>query len=388
MHPRAGSLPAVGPLALVVGLCLTTLRAVAPATAQTSPTPEIPMDGEAIYMMACANCHGADGKGVSQGQLGFTTPVPDFTDCSFATREPDGDWLAVAHAGGPVRAFSELMPSFEGVLTVEQIQLAIDHIRTFCPDDAWPRGELNLPRPLVTEKAFIEDEAVIAFGAPTEEMTSLSGEVVYEQRFGARNQIEVVVPFGWREMPVSGGTPGQTNWASAMGDMAVGIKRAMYHSLDSGTIFSLTGEIILPTGDEEEGFGKGTAVFEPFFSVGQLLPAGFFLHSQGGVELPFDEAKASREGFLRFVLGRTFELGQWGRAISPMVELLGSQELESGAEVTWDFAPQVQFPLNTRQHILMNIGVRTPMDDAFGPDTQVMTYILLDWFDGSLFEGW
>ncbi len=386
MHPRAGYLPAVGRLSsplLAVGL--SVLLGALPAAAQS---PEVPMDGKAIYLMTCANCHGADGKGVSQSQLGFTAPVPDFNDCSFATREPDGDWLAVAHAGGPVRGFSELMPSFEGLLTVEQIQLALDHIRSFCPDDAWPRGDLNLPRPLVTEKAFVEDEAVITFGAPTGDVTSVSGEVVYEQRFGARNQIEIVVPFGWREMPVAGGTPGQANWASAMGDVAVGVKRAVYHSLSSGTIFSLAGKIILPTGDEEEGFGKGTAVFEPFFSFGQILPAGFFLHSQGGVELPFDETKAEREGFLRLVLGRTFELGRWGRAVSPMVELLGGQELQGGAEVAWDIAPQVQFALNTRQHILMNIGVRTPMDDAFGPSTQVMAYVLLDWFDGSLFEGW
>ncbi|MFO7769339.1 MAG: transporter [bacterium] len=386
MYPRAGSLPAVGRLtrtALAASLLL--LLGTHPAAAQPDG---IPMDGEAIYMMSCANCHGADGKGVSQGQLGFTLPVPDLTDCDFANREPDGDWMAVAHAGGPVRGFSPLMPAFEGVLTVEQLQLAVDHIRTLCQNDDWPRGDLNLPRALVTEKAFPEDEAVFTAITPSEEITSVTGEFVYEQRFGARNQFELVIPFGWREMAVTGGAPDETNWASAMGDIAVGVKRAMYHNFGSGTIFSLTGEIILPTGDEEEGFGKGTAVFEPFFSFGQILPAGFFMHSQGGVELPFDETKSAQEGFLRFVLGRTFTVGQWGRTFAPMVELLGGQELEGGAEPSWDIAPQLFFTLNRRQHILMNIGVRTPMDDAFGPDTQVMAYILLDWFDGSFWEGW
>jgi hypothetical protein len=40
-------------------------------------------------------------------------------------------------------------------------------VRTFCASDAWPRGELNLPRALVTEKAFPEDEAVLTTSVAT-----------------------------------------------------------------------------------------------------------------------------------------------------------------------------------------------------------------------------
>ena len=35
---------------------------------------------------ACANCHGADGTGVSPTLLAFEEEVPDFTDCDFAAR--------------------------------------------------------------------------------------------------------------------------------------------------------------------------------------------------------------------------------------------------------------------------------------------------------------
>ncbi|HEY8535760.1 MAG TPA: c-type cytochrome, partial [Vicinamibacterales bacterium] len=52
--------------------------------------------GREIYQRACAACHGPDGRGVPQSQLGFDTPVPDFTDCRFVTVEPDDDWMAVA----------------------------------------------------------------------------------------------------------------------------------------------------------------------------------------------------------------------------------------------------------------------------------------------------
>ena len=58
-----------------------------------------------LYNRACAACHASDGTGNPVSTVGFDVPLPDFTDCRFASREADGDWLAVVHQGGPVRAF-------------------------------------------------------------------------------------------------------------------------------------------------------------------------------------------------------------------------------------------------------------------------------------------
>jgi hypothetical protein len=46
------------------------------------------------------------------------------------------------------------MPAFGEALDRGTIEKAIDHIRSLCADSSWPRGELNLLRALVTEKAF------------------------------------------------------------------------------------------------------------------------------------------------------------------------------------------------------------------------------------------
>ncbi len=344
--------------------------------------------GQKIYLSSCAACHGADGKGQSQSRVGFDVPLPDFSDCNFATREPDADWTAIAYQGGPVRGFSRLMPAFGDVLTFEEITKAVEYIRTFCPDKSWPRGDLNLPRAIITEKAFPEDEAVINFGVG-EKLDSISGEFVYEQRFGARNQIELVVPFGWNERPVPDGTGAAGDWTSNLGDIALGMKRALIHSSRSGSIFSAAAEIIFPTGDEAAGSGKGTFVFEPFVSYGQILPADFFLHSQFGFEFPFKSSKAEDEAFLRLVLGRTFTTGGWwGRAWSPMVELLASRELAAGEDIVFDIMPEIQVTLSKRQHIMLNLGVRIPVTDASSRDLQIMVYLLWDWFDGGFFEGW
>lgn len=347
----------------------------------TATDDPVPLSGKELYMQACSNCHGANGKGASVNQLGLQTPPPDFTDCDFANREPDGDWIAVAHQGGPTRGFSTEMPAFGEAISEEDLQKIMDHVRTFCRNDNWPRGELNLPRPLVTEKAYPEDEAVISTSYSVENEGSLMNEIVYEQRFGARNQVEIVFPFGYSEQ--SGG-----QWRGGnLGDMAIGVKRALYHNFNSGTIFSFTGEVILPTGDRANGFGKGTTVLEPFASFGQILPAGGFIQIQTGMEYPVLQDKAENEAFWRCAIGKSFNPNPWGRTWSPMIELLGSRELESGAVNHWDMVPQMQITLNKRQHIMLNVGYRFPLDDS-GRDSQLMVYILWDWFDGGFFEGW
>lgn len=340
-----------------------------------------PETGEELYGRHCATCHAKDGTGEPELNPGIDTPRPDFTDCSFVTREPDSDFMAVAHEGGPVRGFAAVMPPFGEVLTEEQIQEVLGYIRTFCTDDRWPRGELNLPRPLVTEKAYPEDEAVLTTSVDVENEGAVMNELVYEKRFGARNQLEIVVPFGVRER-ASG------DWSGArLGDIALGAKRALYHSLERGTIFSMASEVILPTGDSELGFGSGTTIVEPFASFGQFLPADAFVQVQGGAELPIDRDATTDEIFLRGALGRSFTQGRWGRAWTPMVEAIGWRDLAAGAQTHWDLAPQMQVTLNKRQHVMLNVGVRIPMDDP-GRDTQFVVYLLWDWFDGGLFEGW
>ena len=338
-------------------------------------------DGEALYRAACAACHGADGRGTTQALVGFDLPLPDFTDCNFATREPDVDWLAVSHQGGPARGFSRLMPAFGAALTVDELQSVLDYIRTFCGNDDWPRGELNLPRAQVTEKAYPEDELVLTTVFAVEGAGAWMNEFVYEKRFGARNQWEIAVPFGVRERATG-------EWTGGMGDIALGVKRALLHSLASGTIFSAAAELIVPTGDEDDGFGAGTAIFEPFVALGQILPADAFVQLQAGAEFPFDRDRAEDEGFWRAVIGRTWTEGPWGRAWSPMVELLGAREFSGGPGAQWDVLPQVQVTLNRRQHVMANIGVRVPLNQRDTRQTELWIYLLWDWFDGGFFEGW
>jgi mono/diheme cytochrome c family protein len=371
----------------MLAICLTGFSICTTATQAETGQNQMKANGtgEELYRSACSSCHGVDGKGSPQHRVGFALPLPDFSDCGFASREPDADWIAIAHQGGSVREFSEIMPAFGQALSLEELSLILTHIRSFCGDNDWPPGELNLPRLLMTEKAYPEDEVIYSLAVDVEGQGAVSNKVIYEKRFGARNQFELTIPFGWEEQGI---VAGGDNWRGGLGDVAVGVKRDLFHNAGSGTIFSATGEVVLPTGDSEKGFGKGTTVFEPFVTFGQILPSEFFFQSQIGFELPTDTDRATQEGFWRFGLGRTFTAGQFGRSWSPMCEFLGAREFEDDEKVQWDFVPQMQVTLSRRQHIMLNLGVRLPLTDSDVRDTQLLFYLLWDWFDGGFFSGW
>jgi mono/diheme cytochrome c family protein len=109
------------------------------------------MHGEQIFRSTCAGCHGADGAGAPQTTVGFSVPMPDFTDCSATSPESAVDWMAVIRDGGPVRGFSRIMPAFRDLLTPEQIRNVEAYFRALFNNSSWTHGEFNVPLADVTE---------------------------------------------------------------------------------------------------------------------------------------------------------------------------------------------------------------------------------------------
>jgi mono/diheme cytochrome c family protein len=153
--------------------------------------------GEQIYKSACIACHGSDATGTPKSIAAFEPPrtFPDFTKCDQTTPEPDSAWKAVIVHGGPTRGFSQIMPSFGDALTSQQIDSVIKYLRSFCRNGHWPRGELNLPRALVTEKAYPEDEVVVSTALNAQGAPGGLTPIIHEQHFGVKNQIEVDVVY-------------------------------------------------------------------------------------------------------------------------------------------------------------------------------------------------
>jgi hypothetical protein len=332
-------------------------------------------------------CHGRDGKGAPSSVVGFDLPLPnghgfpDFTDCPTNTVEPSGDWMAVVHSGGPVRGLDRHMPAFGDALSAEQIERVVKHAWTFCRDKSWPRGDLNLPRALYTEKAFPENEALFLTGAPLGGPAGVRETVIYEKRFGSRGTYEVSVPVGASQADVGG------PWRRGLGDIEVTVRQTVHASFEQGTIVAVGGAVMLPTGKESLGLGNGYTVFEPLLLVGQMLGANGFVQMQAGYEIASSQDKGTNEAFVRTALGYSWSQDRGrGRAWTPMAEVLVAKP--SGAATELDIAPQFQVSLSKLQHILFNVGVRVPLTQRDARKPQLLTYVLWDWFDGGFLQFW
>jgi mono/diheme cytochrome c family protein len=364
-------------ISIIGGVALASLATV------TALSQQMPPDGRSIFMANCATCHGLDGRGSrTKAEVGFDLPMPNFTDCVFATREADADWSSIIHQGGPARAFPRVMPAFGSALSDDEIDAVIGYLRTLCTDKRWVRGEFNFPLGLFTEKAFPEDELVWRSAIATEGATAIDSEFVYEKRFGPTGQLEVTLPYSY----LNAG-PGLGK-RFGVGDIGLAWKQNLYFNVEQGTIFSVLGEWVLPTGNARLGLGSGSMAFETHALFAQTLPSDFVFQGQVFGGFPTRHGFANEIGW-NLNIGRTFaEDGGFGRAWTPMLEVLGAHEFAAGNKVDWDLVPQMQVSLSRRQHVLFNAGVRIPVNDTASRSPQFVFYFIWDWYDAGLFQGW
>jgi len=369
-----------------VGAFLTAALGAAPQAAagagQSNALPAV-RTGAQIYEAACVTCHGRDGRGAPKSVIGFDAVPRDFTDCT-ATAESTPDWVAVVHEGGPIRALGRQMPAFGDALPMDDIEKVVGYIRTFCAQlPKWPLGDLNFPRAFFTEKAFPESETVWTTSVGTGEAGAVGNTLVYERRFGARNQIEAVIPLNVQATSAAPGAP----WVSGLGDVALAYKRTFIGNSRTGTIAAFGGEVALPTGDESKGLGNGYAIYETFAMWDQALPRNGYLQMHGGLEIPSDSALGVKEAYLRTAVGTTFMQNRgFGRGWSPQMELLWARPFGESSE--YDLVPQLQVSLSKLQHVLIAGGVRVPLTQRDERKPEVLMYFLWDWVDGGLFSFW
>jgi hypothetical protein len=350
--------------------------------------------GREIYDAACAACHGSHGEGTPTAVAGFDQPdtFPHFNKCDETTPEYTRDWKAVILHGGAARGFSHIMPSFGGVLTSKQADQVVAYLRSLCTEPGWPLGELNVPLAMLTEKAFPESETLVKSAINASGPAGVSNELIYEQILDKRDQLEVAIPFDWARQ--QGGSS-----AGGLGDIAVGLKHVLMTRLNpprdgpfsdsTGSILSVQGEVLLPTGSWRHGFGSGEPGFGVFAMYDQLFPAQTFMELQGGFDLPLRGIHVARSAYVRSAFGKTFvEHSESGRLWTPMVEVVANRDLTGGATTNFDEVTEFQVTLNQRQHIRAALGYLVPINNTAGRPRQIELYFLWDWFDGGFLEGW
>lgn len=343
--------------------------AAAPEAAGAFPTA-----GE-IYNDACASCHGTDGRGAPEGTA-LSVPLPDFTDCNFVTREGTGNWHFLLVHGGVGLGLSPQMPAFAGVLSEPQIDAVLEHLRSFCHDPRWPRGDLNFPRLLLTDKAFPEDEVVLvpSFTKGRDQTREWNADTLIEHRVGTRAQVEMSVPLALhdaRDGPTTGG----------VGDVALAYKHVLYANAPSRTIASASIDLVVPSGDRHRGLGSGTVSFEPALLAGKQI-GRLVLQAQVQGIAPVDETRADRA--VRYLLACSYATAALRRAPVASIELETLHDV-TARQTNLFVTPELYVGLSKRGHIGVALGAQVPVaGDADPFDYRVLGFVLWDYADGGL----
>lgn len=327
-------------------------------------TPATLEAGKLLYEEACAKCHGSDGKGVPKEQLNIKTGVPDFTRCADQGEETDYKWFKILSLGGSSVGLTEDMPSFE-LYTEEQRRQAIAYSRSFCKQN-WVRGELNFERLLTTEKAYPENELILApvISHSKTTGTSIKWESILERRIGNRLQLEAVLPVAARTFT------GPRSVARGIGDGELGLKYVLAHSVAHMFIASGGFDISSPTGRRANDLGTGTWVAEPHLMLGKAF-GNVIAQGQVKWEFPFDEHKTGREFIYRADVG--YRVKPDPRGIFPSLEIVGN-----GDENTV-FIPQLRYGISKTGKWAIGIGVRKPVRGDVSERFAVLGFLLWEY---------
>jgi mono/diheme cytochrome c family protein len=329
--------------------------------------------GREVYATACALCHGRDGAGNPEWESAVRPA--SFADCA-TTAEPAEQWETIVKKGGPVRGLSSVMPAFGEAFTDEEVRDVVAYLRTFCPRaDAYPPGDLNFRRLLVTGKAFPEEELVLGVAhRPHHGTRETDLAATYEKRIGPRFQYEVSLPV---RAQASGGD------GRGVEDVEVEAKQVLYFDLRRLEILSAGLGVALPTGSESKGLGTGTLVFSPFLAYGKGW-GRTLLQAKVEARVPADAERADRE--IEYAVGVSRALGQRTIAWTPALELVGTWNTNTRLH-DYSVVVEASKPLNKLGHVIASVGVAVPIrprEDGW----RLQAYLLWDFSDGPFWLGW
>lgn len=351
---------------------------VAPAATQSI---EQPTTIPEMWGAWCARCHALNGTG-KVNEPTITVEPMDFTECALTTTETDADWERAIAKGGPGVGLSSQMPGFEDSLSAEQIRGFVSHARGFCVERRWPNGNLNFPRPILTEKAFPENEfLILPVVSHRKENGGLPGSTeiawlnLFEHRIGKRAMYEIGIPaVAHRTAALSIPSAALINTESSefgLGDIELSLKYTLFASDTAPAIVSAGVEASLPAGSESRGLGHGTTVLEPFLTAGAMF-GSWYVQAQTKVELPVDRVKADRALVYNLYLGRDTSL-------APNAWTLGVELNGENHELA--ITPQLRKGLTRTGALAAALGVMIPVIERGEQSTRWVGYLLWEFME-------
>lgn len=305
--------------------------------------------GDSLYGAWCARCHGADAHGTPVRSARLSVPPADLASCPASTAETEDQWTGIVARGGAAYGLSLDMPAYGDAGTPEQIRMVVRYVRSLCRERGWPPGELNFPRGFLVEKAYPENEVVIAARGAEQSL-------MLEHRVGRRMQFEAEVRsvFDGFDRPFDGITAA---W-----------KVDVWHSGDLRAI-ATTGVEVTPRIGRADRWE-----LEPFLLAG-VERGGFVLQTE--LVGSWEDAEGVTGGSVRGGVGRAV-----GRVV-PMLEV--GWDLPRGGDDQVTLYPQLWIRLSRLGHVAASLGAEVP---AAGGHSRLIGFLLWDFGDAPLLRGW
>lgn len=337
---------------------LACFALVAPVAARAGGADE----ARQLFALHCARCHGTDGAGTGATVHPATRPM-NFRNCRVASGEPAAEWLVAVHDGGRAVGRSHEMPAFGNRLSPPQIRALVRYLRSFCLDAGWPDGDLNFPRPMITDKAFPEDEIVLTpslSNASASAGRALDIETEIEKRVGRRSMVEIELP---AQMAATSG-----KHLAGVGDVTLGFKNVLIADRAATHIVSAGIEVTFPSAFGANDLGHHTTLFEPFVAAG-LRHGATYVQALAGLEVPARSPWADREIEYGVYIGRDL-------AERPTRWTVGAELTGENRDLA--LTPQVRRDLTRTGALAAAIGVSIPMNGREDRSTRWLGYLIWD----------
>ncbi len=337
-----------------------------------------------IYQNHCAACHGSKGQPDADNpmfkELGILPA--NFTDQLFSSREPSKDWFLVVKEGGAAKGFSEIMPAFKEVLSDSQIKKVVKYIKTLSGKHDYPSGDMNFILPIRTKKAFPEDEAVWKFRFQDDANNTTNDQIrnvlEIEKRIFKKTQLSMEISHKFDDGIDDGG--------GNVDQIEPGIKHVVYENPSQQFIASI-GALFAIKIEERSSSNE----FIPYIAAAKRITNSITFQGTARSTLLTDKFN---KGNVELSGVAHWSPSIWPRSISPGLELVASFPIDRGTGIgrksfsQLSLIPQAQIGLNKRGHIMLNLGAEIPLNETDRYDYRAYAYLIWDFADGGLFDGW
>ena len=233
------------------------------------------------------------------------------------------------------------------------------------------------------EEAYNQEAGVVQhIFAAVHSVTQVSGpddrawDLAFTQEwplFSQTHQVSYTVPFKAVE------TGGQS--ASGVGDMFLNYRwQAVFHE-DTLTAFAPRLSLILPTGDEQKGFGDDTLGYQVNLPFSTALNDRWFAHANAGLTFLPDAGTSPTHDLLKYNLGASAIYAATGR-LHLMIEWVGYWDESStgGGGTDREFSsiisPGLRYAFNFKNDSQLVLGIAAPIGlNNASPDIGVFLYV-------------